>query len=863
MMFDDRLARVVDACRRHALAVVTVVAVATAALGAFTVPRLGIDTDTANMMAPELPWRQLEAQLDAAFPGIANLIVAVIDGDTPDLAEDGAARLAAALSLRVPEPDAPFRAVRRPDGGPFFRRNGLLLLPPDELRAIAERTIEAQPLIGALAADLSLVGLFGVLDQALDGIGRGDMAADRFDRPLAAIAQTIEAVLAGQIAPLSWQTLLSGRTPGPRELRRFVLVQPRLNFGALQPGAQATAAIRAAATALGLDRAHGVRVRLTGPVPLADEEFASVADGTGGATVLSFALICLLLLLALRSWRLILAIVLTLLAGFVMTAAFAAAAVGSLNLISVAFAAIFFGIAVDFGIQFAVRYRQERHARDDLAEALRRAGRSIGPPLTLAAATTAAGFLSFTPTDYAGVSELGLIAGMGMAVALVLNLTLLPALLALLAPRGEPVAIGFARAAALDRWLAGHRGAVLAAAAAIAAVGLALVPLLVFDDDPLNLKDPGTESVAALHDLADVPDTTPYLINVLMPTLEEARTLASRLETLSEVRQVVTLAAFVPDDQVAKLGILEDLALVLGPTLEAPHGAATHDDAERRAAIETTAARLRQAHAKTPAASRLARALDAVDARRGVEPDLIGQLDRALLASLPAQLETLREALGAVPVELGDLPDDLRAAWLAPDGRARIEVYPREDGRDPAALARFVAAVRVVAPDATGAPVTIMESGRTVVRAFLIAGSWALGAVVLLLTLALRRALDVALVLAPLALAALSTVAISVAFGLPVTYANIITLPLMLGIGVGFSIYFVTNWRAGEDRPLQSPTARAVLFSALTTMAAFGSLALSSHPGTADMGKLLAIALAATLVAVLIVLPALLASARR
>src|SRR5258707_11611473 len=203
------------------------------------------------------------------------------------------------------------------------------------------------------------------------------------------------------------------------------------------------------------------------------------------------------------------------------------------------------------------------------------------------------------------------------------------------------------------------------------------------------------------------------------------------------------------------------------------------------------------------------------------------------------------------------LPADLRRAWVNEDGRARLEVFPKGDPRDNTVLERFVAAVRTVAPEATGAPVTIQESGSTVVGAFTRAGCIAVIAITLLLLVVLRHLWDVLLVLVPLLFAGLLTAATSVMLDLPLNYANIITLPLLLGIGVAFDIYFVMRWRAGLDAPLQSSTARAVLFSALTTMTAFGSLALSSHPGTAEMGRLLTIALGYVLLCTLFVLPAL------
>jgi uncharacterized protein len=240
---------------------------------------------------------------------------------------------------------------------------------------------------------------------------------------------------------------------------------------------------------------------------------------------------------------------------------------------------------------------------------------------------------------------------------------------------------------------------------------------------------------------------------------------------------------------------------------------------------------------------------------------IVPALRSALLSGLAQRLDTLRGLIDANPVSLESLPADLRDEWIAADGRARVDVFPKGDARDPAVLERFVAAIRTVAPNATGTPVTIQEAGRLISTAFVQAGFIAVAAITVLLALSLRRVRHVALVIAPLLLAALMTLAVTVAIGMPLNYANIIALPLLLGIGVAFDIYFVMNWRAGQTHHLQSSTARAVIFSALTTMAAFGSLALSHDPGTSQMGALLAISLGCTLVCTLLVLPALLGPA--
>ena len=216
----------------------------------------------------------------------------------------------------------------------------------------------------------------------------------------------------------------------------------------------------------------------------------------------------------------------------------------------------------------------------------------------------------------------------------------------------------------------------------------------------------------------------------------------------------------------------------------------------------------------------------------------------------------------AGPVTLADLPDDVRRDWVASDGRARIEVFPKGDANDNATLRRFVAAVRALAPEANGAPVSIQESSRTIVRAFVQAGAWALVSIALLLALTLRRASDVLLTLAPLVLSGLVTLGICAAAGIPINFENIIALPLLAGIGVAFNIYFVMAWRSGRRELLQSSLARAVIFSALTTGTAFGSLWLSHHPGTSSMGELLALSLACTLASALLFLPALLGEPR-
>ncbi len=850
------IARVIGACTRRAW-LVGAIALGMAGIAvAYAATHMAIDTDTSSLIASDLPWRQREIAFDAAFPQRVDLIAVVVDGATPELAEQAAA----ALTQRLSRETRLFHSVRRPDGGPFFEREGLLFLPTPEVATTMEHLIAAQPLLGTLAADPSLRGLMRALALMAQGGTRDPAALQAATQPLGILADAFEAVLTGKTPTLSWRTLVTGAAPGTRELRRFILVQPELDYTALQPGERATQAIRAAARELGLASDPRVRVRLTGPVPLADEELATLADGAALDSSIMLGSLVVLLWLALRSWRLVVGVLASLVVGLVVTAAFGLAIFGRFNLISVAFAVLFIGLGVDFGIQYCVAYRANRLAADDLLLALRHAGHDIGGALALAAVATALGFYAFVPTEYRGVSELGVIAGTGMLIAFTASITLLPALLVLLGPPPERVPVGYAWLAPLDRVVLRMRHWILALGVIAGLVSLALLPRLQFDFNPLNLRSTTSESVAALLDLMHDPETTPNTIDVLAPSVDAATALAERLAALPEVDHVLTVGTFVPDHQEEKLALIQDAALLLDPALNPVEVQPAPDDAQVARAM-TDSANALQAMARSAsgaggvATSRLAHALARLAEATPADRE---RARVALVPGLVTLLGQLRAALAAQPVALATLPPDLVREWVAPDGRARIEVYPKGDANDNATLARFVAGVRRVAPDATGAPVSIQESSRTIVLAFVQAGISALVAIVLLLTAILRHLKSVLLTLAPLLLSGLVTLAICVVSGFPLNFENIIALPLLFGIGVAFDIYFIMAWRAGRTHVLESSLTRAVLFSALTTGTAFGSLWMSHHPGTSSMGMLLTLSLLCTLAAVLVFLPALL-----
>jgi hopanoid biosynthesis associated RND transporter like protein HpnN len=854
------IAHVVAFCTRHVWPILLAAAVVAGGSGYYAARHFVINADVTQLISNDLPWRQREQAYRKVFTEGTLLIVAVIDGPTPELATAASQ----ALLDRLGSDKALFRSVESMGANNFFVRNRFLYLPTDEVAGITGQLSKAAPLMGQLASDPSLRGLVQAMGLTLSGVEAGQVSLDAMTRPFNMSADTIEKALAGEPAWFSWYVLLNGQPASVSQLRRVVTIKPVLDFHALQPGQKASDAVRAAAKELDLDGRFGATVRLTGPVPIADEEFGTLKEGAVLNGVITLAVVLLILWLALKSYRIIVAVSINLFVGLAITAAVGLALVGSLNLISVAFAVLFVGLGVDFGLQFSVRYRNERHEIGDLREALRTAGARAGAPLTLAAAATAAGFLSFLPTDYRGLSELGLIAGLGMVIAFLTSITLLPALLQIFNPPGETEPLGYAALAPVDKFLEDHRVPVIVGTLLVAIAGLPLLMNLRFDFNPTNLRSPKAESIATYLDLRRDPNVNAHSAQVLTNSVDEANAVAKQLAARPEVARTMTIDSFVPTDQAPKLERIRAAATALQKALNPAALKPASTDSETVAALRGGAQVLREsAEGVTGEGATAARRLaDDMIKLADAGPAQRDAVATAMVGPLTRDLGELRTALQVGPVTRADVPPAIAREWVSADGHARVEAGMKGEANDTDAVGAFARAVLATAPSATGEAVGIYESGATIVHAFLEAGFWALISISILLWVVLRRIGDVALTLVPLLLAGVVTLEICALIDFPLNFANIIALPLLLGVGVAFKIYYVMAWRAGQTSLLQSSLTRAVFFSAMTTATAFGSLWFSSHPGTSSMGKLLALSLVCTLAAAVLFQPALMGKPR-
>jgi uncharacterized protein len=859
-MLQRAIITTVDYCTRFAKQIIGIALLLALVSGVYAARHFAIDADVNKLISFDLPWRQREAAFDKLFPPKEETILAVIDAPTSELASQATA----ALIQRLSGQKNLFQTIMEAGGGPFFQKNGLLFLPTEEVVVTTKKLGEAKPILQALAQDSNLRGLTTALNYGLIGARMKHYTLDDLSGTFNMVSDTFDEVIAGRPASFSWRAMLNGRPANTSEKRRFIEIRPVLDYSSLMPGQAATDAIRKAAADLNFASQYRAKLRLTGPVPIADEEYATLNEGAFVNTTGTIVVVLTILWLALRSPRIIFAVFVSLIVGLSITAAIGLALVGALNLISVAFAVLFIGLGVDFGIQFSVRYRAERHEVDDLHKSLVNTARYVGAPLTLAAAATAAGFLSFLPTDYKGLSELGLLAGLGMIIAFLTSITIIPALLTLLHPPGEPAEMGFKFLAPVDRFMERRRIPIIVGTGLVVAAGLPLLYWLQFDFNPLNLRSDKVESVGTFLELKSDPAIGANSIYVLEANKDTARTNVEKLAKLPEVSLVRTVEGFIPGDQQPKLAAIRQLGTVLNPVLKPDPNKKPPTDADNVAALKAAVDGLKQAAGTQTGRGATAAKRLADDLAKLADGDeaLRTRAHAAMIPPLNTALDELRDYLQAQPVTFESLPPEIANEWVTKDGRQKIEILPKGDPNDNETLRQFARAVQEVEPNAIGGPISILESGRTVIRAFFEAGFWALGSITILLWIVLRRFGDVLLTLIPLLLAGVVTLELMVLLDMKLNFANIIALPLLLGVGVAFKIYYIMAWRAGQTDLLQSSLTRAVMFSAFTTATAFGSLWLSSHPGTSSMGKLMALALVTTMCAAVLFQPLLMGPPR-
>ncbi len=848
---------------------IILVAVLTAMSCAVYISRnLGMNTDTTDMLAEHLPFRVNLKHYNKTFPQEMDSLLVVLDAPTPEQAY----ATASLLSARLKDDTQNFQDVYAPNVNPFFIHNSLLYESVPELERITDHMANAQPLIAHIARNPTLQTFASVLSGAVEELRKGRSL--ELGPLLNSLSETLNARLASAPRILSWQALFRGE---PQKIRyqEFVLVKPKQDFTQLYPAEKAISALHTAASDIGLTNDSPVQIRVTGEVALADEELNSSLRGMEYAGIITFVMVVLVLFFAMRTIRLVLAVLICLILGLILTAAFATAAIGHLNIISIAFAVLYIGLGADFAIHFLLRHREVIERGLPAKDAIYESGSAAGGALTVCAITNAIGFYAFIPTDYSGVAELGVISGTGMLISLLVTLTIGPALLRYI-PRQSKLESGIN--ISLSRILeTSFKWQKLTYAAIFIGLvsAVTLLPQVKFDYNLLNMQDPNGKAVNTFKELLSEVENSPWYVAVLADNRKETDLLVKNLAELQEVQKVVTIFDFVPEEQETKLPLIAEMAIITGPIAMATPSTVNNKEIfiKQRKELEKLRTALEQFITEKPdhilflparslkgSLTALFKHLDENDTAN--KEKLLHSVEKDLLITLPTSLQRMQTAIEAsTTFNKKDLPISLTSRWHSHAGEYKIAVYPSEDINDNEALRRFVRAVQKVAPQATGAPMVSLEAGEAVVQAFIQAFSLALIGMVVALLILLRSMKYTLLVLVPLFLSSIFIGIFTVLLNLPFNFANIIALPLLLGIGIDSSLHMVHRSRidklAGETL-IHTSTVRAVFYSALTSLVAFASLMFSSHQGTASMGILLTVGLTFTLICTLVILPVLL-----
>ena len=822
-----------------------------------TIQHAQIDTNTENMLSDQLDWRIAYNNYKEKFPYFSDTIILVIEGPTAELTLEASSYFA----KEIVKFGVKSEHIFFPESEDFFRQNKFLYLDLDELVDVADTLTQSQAVLGMLAQDPSILGLLDVtnliyaknIDQNMES-----------SRPFVdSLTKSLDAFLSGASTPMSWQSLLDSERKISQPHRILFTIQPDLRFDELLPGSKLIEHIRDISHSISAHKWPNVNVRLTGHAALGYDELDSVIEGAGKAGILALIAILLVLSIGLKSPSAVFSIIFVVIIGLTYTSAFATIAIGSLNMISIAFSVLYVGLAADFAIHFYPTYIEES-IKNSQVKALEKATEHNIAPLCLCAFTTSIGFLAFIPTAYKGVGELGLIAGVGMIVGLLSSFTILPAIMSIfpgVPPRKYP-----SNTCKKDKFLlTPQRKLFLLSSALIFLGGLHVTKQATFDANPIHLNNPEAESVTTLNDLSSEGIVIINSINFVARDEQTAINLVGALTKLPEVKEVKTIQDFIPDSQNEKLKAIENMMWSLGGDIEI--SSPTNDPLLLEKNIDRNLVTIKdidnptfQTMAFSKTLNRLKQADMNLDDQE--KKKFYRQLDSHIMRHFPALISQINIGTEAEKISLQSLPKTLKERWMSHDGSYRLEIIPRNVLDTNEKTEHFIKIVReVVGQNATGVPIINSEASQAVIKSFMQAFLFAIVLVTSVVWLSTKSIKQLLVVLTPLVVGCVCTVATLVILEISFNFANIIALPLLIGISVDSTLHVLYRYKRMQQKYeyfLRTGTAKAVFLSALTTGASFGNLAFSPHAGTASMGVLLSIGLVVNLICSLLLLPLLL-----
>jgi len=841
----------------------------------FTSQRMEFLTGRDDLMPKNTPFNRDFQSFRAEFGDMEDIVV-VMESSDPERAGAFGSRLYGALSKDKQD----FSDVFCPSALPFFQKNGLLFMSVDDIKELHRNLSLAAPVLKDLSREPKVATLFNHLTRRMDGYVAGNQA----ELPglvfmLDKLGAGFGSFGGGKGTPPSLEGFFMNSESSLAKAGRqqILTVLPVRNSVGFVPAGAAIAKVRAEVAKLrALPEFKGVTVGLTGSPVLENEEMATSQKDITLATGISLALTVVLLLLAFRGVLNVIAAMVSLLVAISLSFGFATLAVGHLNILSMVFAIMLIGIGIEYGIQVVLRYQEELRLGESELDAISTGLSRNVWAIVMAAATVAAAFLTFIFTDFKGIAELGIIAAGGVAICVAVTFTVLPAMLVLLARVRKPhakIAKPATKESKIKSILYGHPKVVIAVTAICCAASLYPLAKISFDYNLMNLQAKGLESVSYAYKLMRSKENAGYFAALTAGTREEAAAKTRALEALPTVDHVVSLATFVPDSQKEKLAELaaiqqelsgvnpgkyeEDLSLMELPTVF---------ENFRNATVALSA---KLEAEKSPDAKKVAGFLIILDKffaglEKEKDRNAVGMLQDfqgGMFRELPEKIALLKESLKATPITDADIPVELRSRFVGKTGKLMLQVAPKGEIFDLKPLKAYLKDVRSVDPHATGEPVMVYESMTIMRDAYRMAFIYAFFAIVGILLVTFRSLKFTLIGLIPLVVGILFMVAGMWLCGISFNSANIIVMPLVLGIAVDSGIYMINRFRREEGSAasvVTSSTGLGVFLNTLTIMASFGALMVAHHQGVFSIGVVMSLGMFACQIAFMITLPAVL-----
>ena len=862
----------------------------------YTAAALEFETSRNTLASSQARYIQIEKDLGEDFGQIDYLVVVI---EPPHL--ERGKQFVHALTARLRADTAHVEHVVDKIDTTSLEGKKLLLLSQQELRTLRQRLEDAQDFISELSQAPGLVSLLNAINQEISkalvthltggflGLSASSEATSESEPQsldvsfLAALFAEMDSALAAPEAYLfrsPWEHFFlhdgdvfseEGYLTSTNDRFFFVLVDDRTTPGSFVKHAAPLQAIREHIRDLQREFPD-VKAGVTGNNALSSDEMVAAQHDTILATVVAIIGVAVLFIVTFRQLLQPLLVVAMLLIALCWTLGFTTLTIGHLNILSVSFFPILIGLGIDFGIHLLGRYGEERARNEPFHSALLLAYRHTGASVAAAAITTALAFYAVMLADFRGLVELGFIAGSGMLLCLLASFTVLPALLAL-SERYYRIHPGIWQAQSYDplKILKRFPRTLLGVVVLVTLAGVVLLPMPRFDYNLLNLQAHDTESVIWEYRLLENSDRSSWYAITVATSMEELYRKKDQFDALPVVERVASLASVIPEDQAERVPFVKELAPYvthISGTWEEPEPidlddiglllqkirfklqrkASDWDPNKRPSEEELTAAR--------EALVRFQERLDSTASE--TLTTALASFQRALMADFATKLTLLQRNVDPTPITLADVPEHLQQRFVSQSGRYLLQIFSRENIWEREAMQAFVTQLQTVDADVTGSPVIAFYSIQHMQQGYTRGGGYALLVILGVILLLFRRLKPTLLTLIPILFGGLWTIACMALLDLQLNLANLIILPLFLGIAVDNGIHLIHRMlEAPGDAtsPLARSTGKAIVLASLTSMVGFGSLMFAQHTGIFSLGVLATLGIGWSLVATLVVLP--------